>query len=153
MNRTYRPSLRSSMIAIVFAVLPCIALADSAEEAVVRRDRDLNALLIRRDAAAAAFYDERFVLTTSSGKMKGKADLLAEVNDDSVRLDVNETSDAIVRTHGTTAVLTGILHQRGMYKGKPFDNRLHVTDTWVLSAGQWKLLAGHATLMPSIQRN
>jgi len=46
-----------------------------------------------------------------------------------------------------TAVLTGILQQKGTYKGNAFDVKLYVTDTWVKVNSKWVLLAGHATVI------
>jgi ketosteroid isomerase-like protein len=117
--------------------------------AIVARDAELNALIVGHDVAAAgAYYDEAFVLTTSSGKVKTKADLLAEIALPGLVLEVNETADAVVRVRADTAVLTGILHQRGSLHGKAFDVRLRVTDTWVRQRGTWRILAGHASVVP-----
>jgi ketosteroid isomerase-like protein len=118
-------------------------------DVVARRDRELNALIVRDDATAArAYYDDAFVLTTSSGKMKSKDDLVREIAAPGLVLDTNETTDIVVRVRAGTAVLTGVLHQRGTYDGKAFDVRLRVTDTWVRTDGQWRILAGHASVLP-----
>lgn len=116
------------------------------EDFVSQRDQHLNALISHHEAERARdFYDDQFVLTTSSGKTKGKADLLNEIGSSDVELDVNETSDVVVRVRNETAVLTATLHQRGTYKGKAFDAQLRVTDTWVFVDGAWRILAGHAS--------
>ena len=116
------------------------------EEAIARRDRELNELIIKHDAAAASrYYDEAFVLTTSSGKLKSKGDLVAEISTPGLVITANDNAEVVVRVRGDTAVLTGVLHQRGSYGGKDFDYQVHVTDTWVRSDGEWKILAGHAS--------
>jgi ketosteroid isomerase-like protein len=123
-------------------------------DVVLARDRELNALILRDDAAAAgAFYDDAFVLTTSSGKMKSKADLVREIALPGLVIDINETTDVVVRVRDDTAVLTGVLHQRGTFAGKPFDVRLRVTDTWVRTRGQWRILAGHASVLEAQSAN
>jgi ketosteroid isomerase-like protein len=133
---------------LLLALLSTPALADEAD-AVAARDRALNALIVRDDAAAArAFYDDAFVLTTSSGKMKTKDDLVREIALPGLVLEANDTSEVVVRVRRDTAVLTGVLHQRGTHDGKPFDVRLRVTDTWVRVHGQWRILAGHASVLP-----
>lgn len=116
------------------------------EDAVVLQDRLLNALIADHDVDQARdFYDDQFVLTTSSGKAKSKTDLLSEIGSSDLDLEINETSDVVVRVRNETAVLTATLHQRGSYKGKAFDANVRVTDTWILLDGKWRILAGHAS--------
>jgi ketosteroid isomerase-like protein len=141
---------RRLILACLLSAYAAAAWADDAELArqVVARDQALNALIRANDAsAAAAFYDDQFVLTTGNGKRKDKAAVVAEIGNPSLKLDINDTEQVNVRVLGQTAVLTGQLHQHGSYSGGPIDARLYVTDTWVLQQGQWKLLAGHASLV------
>jgi hypothetical protein len=138
---------------LVLALTLVAATADAmvplpASDLVASRDRELNALIVAHDAEGArAYYDDQFVLTTSSGKAKSKADLLAEIARPGLVLEVNETSDHEVRIVDQTAVLTGVLHQKGTIDGKAFDVRLRVTDTWVRVDGEWRILAGHASVI------
>ena len=134
-------------ILLLAALLAVGAAAPETDgEAVARRDRELNALIVAHDAAAAAsYYAPAFVLTTSAGKSKSKDDLLAEIARPGLVLEVNETSQVEVRVFADTAVLTGVLHQRGTIDGTAFDAQLRVTDTWVRAGGQWTILAGHAS--------
>lgn len=122
----------------------------SDKEAVMETDRQLN-LLITQHAhqQAERFYADEFILTTSSGHVKLKKDMLAEIASPDLSLEINETTNVIVRILENTAVLTGTLHQKGKYKDKLFDVKLTVTDTWVKTSVGWKLLAGHATVLPS----
>jgi hypothetical protein len=137
------------MITTLLILAATAAAEPTAAGEVERRDRELNALIathaVRR---AERFYADAFLLTTASGKSKRKPDLLAEIGSDALVLDVNETHDVVVRVLDRTAVLTGVLHQRGSYGGKAFDVELRVTDTWVFASGEWQLLAGHASAMP-----
>lgn len=135
-------------LSIVF--LSFNASAQTDKESVIQADQQLNLLIMQHNAAkAASLYAEEFILTTSSGTVKLKKDMLAEIASPLVVLDINETYNVTVRVLESTAVLTGILHQKGIYKEKAFDVKLNVTDTWVKTADGWKLLSGHATLLPS----
>lgn len=134
------------MFLFTAALLAAHATTDG--DVVLARDRELNALILHDDAAAAgAYYDDAFVLTTAGGRTKSKADLVREIALPGLVIDVNETTDVVVRVRDDTAVLTGVLHQRGSFDGKPFDVRLRVTDTWVRTRGQWRILAGHASVL------
>jgi hypothetical protein len=133
-------------------VLAPVALAqpadDSKANAVAERDRLLNVFIVTHAVdAAKTMYDDQFVLTTSSGKLKDKNAILADVGNPALNLTANETTDVVVRIRDNTALLTGILHQAGTIQGKSFDVRLHVTDTWVFTGGNWRLLAGHASTL------
>jgi hypothetical protein len=115
---------------------------------VIQADKQLNQLIMDHNVKAASeYYMDDFVLTTSSGATKSKRDLLNEIGLTDLKFEINETTDVHVRLENNTAVLTGTLHQKGVYKDKTFDNKLLVTDTWVFVNGRWKLLAGHATLI------
>jgi hypothetical protein len=119
-----------------------------AEEEVIARDKELNQLIsLHRVKEAALIYADDFVLTTSSGKSKSKQDMLADINSPDLTLEVNETTEVKVRVIDNTAVLTGILQQKGTFKGNAFDVKLYVTDTWVKVNSNWILLAGHATVI------
>jgi ketosteroid isomerase-like protein len=133
------------LLAVLFATQ---ASAHDDHDAIVDADRELNALIVADDSAGAArYYDDAFVLTTSSGKTKSKADLLREIALPGLVLEINETTGIVVRVREGTAVLTGILRQRGTLDGKAFDVRLRVTDTWVRSGEGWRILAGHASVL------
>lgn len=137
------------LFALALSALLSTAHAREASHPAADRDHQLNMLISRGDATAArAYYHDDFVLTTSSGKAKHKADMLADIGNVLLRLEVNQTHDVAVRVHGDTAVLTGILHQRGRHAGKPFDVRVRVTVTWVRADdGTWVILAGHASAL------
>jgi len=106
------------------------AFAQSDIEQIIRMDTDLNNLILKNDTKAAAFfYAEEFILTTSAGKMKSKTEILDEIGSPDLSLSINATERITVRIMGTTAVLTGILHQKGTYKTNVFDATVRITDT------------------------
>jgi ketosteroid isomerase-like protein len=119
------------------------------EREVKRADAMLNQLILKNQAReAATFYAHEFVLTTSSGSFKNKEDMIREIASPELVLETNATENVDVKVQGTTAVLTGVLHQKGSYKGKAFDAWLLVTDTWIRTVKGWQLLAGHASIRP-----
>jgi hypothetical protein len=120
--------------------------SSSAFNTVVEVDKRLNRFILTRDVASAGeLYDEDFLLTIAGGKIKRKADMLADIGNPAVALSVCETTDAQVRFRAGTAVLTGTLLQAGTVNGRAFDVTLHVTDTWVYVDRRWLLLADHAS--------
>ncbi|HKQ12831.1 MAG TPA: nuclear transport factor 2 family protein [Steroidobacteraceae bacterium] len=139
----------TTLLSLILSATPALSQELDPATQVIQADVQLNASIKNNEAAkAAAFYAEDFILTTSAGKTKSKSDLLAEIGSPELKLEVNETENVKVRVLNATAVLTGKLHQQGSYQGRAFDVFVLVTDTWVKTDSGWKLLAGHATLLP-----
>jgi ketosteroid isomerase-like protein len=138
------------MIQSISAILIFVGMVNSfpavdAIQEIVDIDAKLNKLIIQNNAdEAASFYTDDFILITSGGKIIYKNDIVAQIGSADLKLEINETTDVKVRVHGTTAVLTGVLHQKGSYKGKSFDAKLYVTDTWIKTERGWKILSGQA---------
>jgi ketosteroid isomerase-like protein len=131
---------------IVFLAL---ASATSLEQGSAREVQDadarLNRLIMQNQAAEAApLYMDDFLLITSNGKTVTKTEIVEQIASPELKLEVNETTEVRVRVHGTTAVLTAILQQKGSWKGKPFDVKLRVTDTWIKTEDGWRLFSGQA---------
>jgi ketosteroid isomerase-like protein len=123
--------------------------AQNGENEVIEIDKKLNKLIMENNSAeAAGYYTEDFLLVTSGGGAKSKKDVVAEISSPELKIQTNETLKVKVRVHENTAVLTGVLIQKGSYKGKEFDVKLLVTDTWIKTESGWKLLSGHASKAP-----
>jgi hypothetical protein len=125
-------------------------VAQSSDASAVKvADATLNQLILQNKASEAArFIAHEFTLTTAAGVIKNKEAIIDEIRSPELALEINTTENVEVKIHGTTAVLTGILHQKGIFKGKTFDTWLLVTDTWIRTVNGWQILAGHATLRP-----
>jgi ketosteroid isomerase-like protein len=135
------------MFLLIIVIVSNVAFAQKTSDvqSVKQADEILNDLIAKNNVAEAEkFYAEDFILTTSSGKRKIKQDILHEISSPDLIMEINRTEEVEVRIVGTTAVLTGMLHQKGSYKGQQFDAWLRVTDTWVSTVDGWKILAGHA---------
>lgn len=136
------------LLLLPFLVFTNTPTSVSDKQAVIDADAQLNQLIVQhKSTEAASYYAEEFMLITSSGKVKRKQDMLTEIALSDLQLEINETNDVTVRLLDNTAVLTGVLHQKGRYKSDSFDVRLTVTDTWVKTQNGWKLLSGHATVI------
>lgn len=133
-------------VAATTAARQSVSQPSAVAATVIEADRRLNRAILDHDAtAAAALYDDDFLLTVSGGGFKRKADMLADIGNPAVALSVCETSGVQVRVRANTAILTGTLRQAGTVSGRVFDVTLQVTDTWVHVDERWLLLAGHAS--------
>lgn len=137
-----------STLSLVMTLFLSIFIPTKKESEVILRSNKLDSLITQHDSKESEkFYAEKFILTTSTGKKKTKADILKDIANQEIKWEINHTSEIEVRILDKTAILTGILHQKGIYMGKEFDVKIQVTDTWVLKKNKWILLAGHATIL------
>jgi len=120
--------------------------APRSRDTVLLLDRQLHLLATKHNShAASRLFADDFLLVTSTGQCKRKGDMLKEMDSPATVLQRSETLGAQVRLLGSTAVLTGTLHQQGTRHGQPFDTQQLVTYTWVRNDGNWQLLGAHSS--------
>ncbi len=134
------------------AILCLVALAGTPVRAQDQSDADqlrsleleiTNSYKQRRIDKVAALLDEDFVITFEDGSTHSKTGYISYNAAASVHIIDAETLDIKVHLHGSTAVLTGIYHESGEEKGKPYDYRDRFTDVWMKKDGKWKMIASH----------
>jgi hypothetical protein len=57
-----------------------------------------------------------------------------------------EDTEQTVRIWGDTAVVTALLWQKGMNNGKPFDDKLWFSDTYIRTPTGWRYAFGQASI-------
>jgi ketosteroid isomerase-like protein len=92
-------------------------------------------------------YDEDASdISSRTGAMHTKAEVLASMKNDKTVLDSLEVSDMNVRVEGNTAIVTGINHAKGRDdKGAAFDRRVRFTDVFLKKDGRWQVVATQGT--------
>ena len=97
----------------------------------------------------APLLADKFVNTNSEGKVTGKAETLA--NAKAIKYDSAEYENLRVTAFGDTAIATGGSKAKGTDdKGKPLDEHVRWTDTWVkMPNGKWQCVASHSSLIKS----
>jgi ketosteroid isomerase-like protein len=134
-------------LTLCLLTLPFIRLA-AQEESNSAKVRALEIKLTdayreRQFDVFASLLDEDFVITFEDGNIYSKTGYISFSATSSIRVDVAEMSDLKVRMHGSTAVVTGAYHERGVDKGGAYDYRDRFTDVWMKSGGKWLLVAAH----------
>ncbi len=105
-----------------------------------------NQAELHNDAVALRLLlADDFVMTVSEGDTLDKGAMIASVKHQSYKPTLLQSSNMAVRIHGSTAVITGLYHEKGTDKGKPYDRRGRFTDTWIYEQGRWQCLASHFT--------
>ena len=134
-------------IAVLTAILPAVPLlgqekGDAAElRALEMQITDLYKQ--RKIEPIARLLDDDFVITFEDGNVYSKTGYISYNAAASLRILEAETLDVKVHLHGNTAVLTGIYHEQGEEKGKPYDYRDRFTDVWMKKDGKWRIIASH----------
>ena len=72
-----------------------------------------------------------FILVTGRGTVFTKEDLLTSARNKEVIYEHQEDTEQTVRLWGDTAVVTALLWQKGTNNGKPFDDKLWFSDTYI----------------------
>jgi uncharacterized protein (TIGR02246 family) len=95
----------------------------------------------------APLLADKFVYTSSDGKVSGKAALLVEAK--ATKWASVENEDVQIRVFGDTAIATGAFKGKGTdSSGKPIDDHSRWTDTWVkMPDGKWQCVASHDSVI------
>jgi uncharacterized protein (TIGR02246 family) len=93
----------------------------------------------------AALLAEKFVSTSSDGKVTDKAESLATAK--ATKYASVEYIDVKVTAFGNTAIAVGGFKAKGTDStGKPLDVNERFTDTWMkMSDGKWQCIASHSS--------
>jgi len=118
-------------------------------------DRTIIAMLDTEYQAAVKVNDaatmdrilaDDFILVTGRGTIFTKEDLLTSARKKEVIYEHQEDTQQTVRLWGDTAVITALLWQKGMNMGKPFDDKLWFSDTYVRTPTGWRYIFGQASI-------
>jgi ketosteroid isomerase-like protein len=85
--------------------------------------------------------DPQFVYVSNDGSVVSRAKFIDLTDREKNPLDLLEVTDVQVRTSGDTAVATGIVHEKGLLYGKPYDFRGQTLITYARRNGLWLCLA------------
>lgn len=88
-----------------------------------------------------------FISTDNDGAFMTKAQFLVDNSDLSYAASLMTNSEEQVFLYENAAVVAGIYHARGSYKGKAFDHYGRFTDTWVYQNGKWLCVATHTSML------
>jgi ketosteroid isomerase-like protein len=103
-------------------------------------NRWAKASLSSDGAAVGSMLSEDFVNIDSDGSVHDKAETVARTS--KAKFEVSEISEVAVKTHGDSAVVTGVWTGKGMDgMGKAIDAKERWADTWVKKNGKWECVA------------
>jgi ketosteroid isomerase-like protein len=97
-------------------------------------------------AAVEQILADDYSFTDEDGKVKTKAEDVADYKKGETKIEVADITDQKVRIVGNGAAIeTGTFHVKGENKGKPFDSTERYTTVWVWRSGRWQVAADHVS--------
>ena len=146
-GRTWKPWFDLVFRRTAIGVNNADASAADDRKIVAALDTQYQAAVKENDTAAMGrILADDFALVTGSGKIYSKADLLAEARSGRVHYEHQDDTDQSVRVWGDTAVVTALLSEKGTDDGKPFDEAIWFSDTYVRTPTGWLYVFGQASL-------
>jgi ketosteroid isomerase-like protein len=101
-------------------------------------------LQLQYDAAGVdRLLDPQFVYVSNDGSVMSRAEFIDFTDREKNPLDTLEVRDVQVRAWGEMAVATGIIHEKGLLYGKPYDFRGQTLITYAKRNGHWLCFAIH----------
>jgi ketosteroid isomerase-like protein len=131
-----------------FLLISILAEAQDSSKVVAMENAWNRAELHNDGSAVELLLADDFVMTVAEGTLYNKAQIVASVKDKSYRPDILESTDLVVHPYGSTAIVTGIYHEKGVDQGKPWERRGRFTDTWIFLNGRWQCVASHFSVKP-----
>ena len=121
----------------LLALAPSLASAQSAgkssrggEGLLLALENAWNQAQLHHDSKALdGLVADSFISTDNDGTFMTKAQFLADNKDPSYAPSVMANSDERIFLYDNVAVVAGVYHAKGLYKGKPFDHYGRFTDT------------------------
>ncbi len=121
--------------------------AAAADEAALRAlEAKWDAANLKGDVAAlGAVWADGFITTDSDGKVKTRAEALADVKSGAIKYQAAKADDLKIFVYGDAAVVNGRWTGKFVEKGKPVETTERFTDTWIRQNGQWRCVASHGS--------
>jgi len=108
-----------------------------------------HALTQKNEPLLKSILADNFILTTASGKVLTKKDMMLNLTKEGTKYDKFESSDVRINVLNEAAIETGKVHTVGIRGGKKIAETTRYTDFWVKVQGKWLLLAEHSSCIPN----
>ena len=106
-----------------------------------------EALTQKNEPLLKSILADNFILTTASGKVLTKKDMMLNLTREGTKYDKFESSEVRISILNEAAIETGKVHTVGIRGGKKIAETTRYTDFWVKIQGKWLLLAEHSSFI------
>jgi ketosteroid isomerase-like protein len=116
------------------------------EAALKAVEEKWDAANLKGDAAAlGAIFADTFISTSSEGKVRTRAEMLAQLKSGEIKYQTSKVDDMKVFVYGDAAVVNGRWKAKFVEKGKTVDATERFTDTYIRQNGQWRCVASQGS--------
>ena len=146
-------TLNFKLLVIIFILLQSSGLAaqDSTTEQQIQEASKVyeQALTQKNEPLLKSILADNFILTTASGKVLTKKDMMLNLTKEGTKYDKFESSEVRISVLNDAAIETGKVHTVGIRAGKKIAETTRYTDFWIKIQGKWLLLAEHSSFIPN----
>ena len=146
-------TVKLKLLAIILALLQSwgIAAQEPAAEQQIQEASKVyeQALTQKNEPLLKSILADNFILTTASGKVLTKKDMMLNLTKEGTKYDKFESSDVRINVLNEVEIETGKVHTVGIRGGKKIAETTRYTDFWVKVQGKWLLLAEHSSFIPN----
>ena len=131
----------------------CIAISLSSAQEHRSNDEDRSVkqtlasfikLQLRYDAEGVAkMLDDAFLYVSPDGSKMNRTEFIRLTSRETNPLETLEVTDVEVHVSGNTAIATGLIHEKGLLYGKPYEFHGRTLITFIKKDGRWVQLACH----------
>jgi ketosteroid isomerase-like protein len=114
-------------------------------------EQDWNDANLKRDKD---WFEKNFAsdfvsVSSTSGKVAGKAQEIAETVDDKGTVELTQTSNLQINVDGNRALVIGIYRSKGKdASGVAYDRKIRFTDSWIRRDGRWQAWSTTGVVIP-----
>ena len=128
-------TVKLKLLTIIVALLQTLGLAaqqPTAEQQIQQASNVYEqALTQKNEPLLKSILADNFILTTASGKVLTKKDMMLNLTKEGTKYDKFESSDVLVSVLNEAAIETGKVHTVGIRGGKKIAETTRYTDFWV----------------------
>jgi hypothetical protein len=146
-------TLNFKLLVIIFILLQSsglLAQQPTAEQQIQEASKVYEqALTQKNELLLKSILADNFILTTASGKVLTKKDMMLNLTKEGTKYDKFESSEVRISVLNDAAIETGKVHTVGIRDGKKIAETTRYTDFWIKIQGKWLLLAEHSSFIPN----
>jgi hypothetical protein len=146
-------TVKLKLLVIIIILLQSWALKaqqSTAEQQIQQASKVYEQALIQKNEPLLnSILADNFILTTASGKLLTKKDMMLNLTKEGTKYDKFESSEVRISVLNDAAIETGKVQTVGIRGGKKIAETTRYTDFWVKIQGKWLLLAEHSSFIPN----